>query len=93
MNFEKAQFDVRETLTEGEHRKLLAKRIEDAAHFLWEAHVGLVGNNFKEKPVLISYQEARVKTEEAMRFLTPVVKSLEEGERAFDASQINRNKR
>ena len=92
MTIEKVQFDVRETLTEGEHRKILAKRIEDVAHFLWEAHVGLVGNKFKEKLVVISYQEARVKTEEAMRFLAPIVKSLEEGEKAFDAT-IAGNKR
>lgn len=92
MTIEKAQFDVRETLTEGEHRKLLAKRIEDAAHFLWEAQNGLVGNKFKEKLVVISYQEARVKAEEAMRFLAPIVKSLEEGEKAFDAT-IAGNKR
>ena len=92
MTIEKAQFDVRETLTEAEHRKVISKRMEDATQLLYEAHIGLDGNKFRENPVLISYQEARVKTEEAMRFLAPIVKTLEEGEKAFDAT-IAGNKR
>lgn len=92
MTIEKVQLNVKETLTEAEHRKIIAKRIEDATHLLWEAHVGLVGNKFKEIPVLVSYQEARVKVEEVMRLLTPLVKSLEDGEKAFDVSKAG-NKR
>jgi hypothetical protein len=92
MVFEKVQLNVREILTEAEHRKVISKRMEDATQLLWEAHIGLVGNKFKENPGLISYEEAREKTEAAMRLLAPLVKSLEDGEKTFDASMAG-NKR
>lgn len=93
MTIEKVQHSVGEALNEQEHRKILSKRIENATQLLWEAHVGLIGNKFKENPVLISYEEAREKVETGMRLLAPLVKSLEEGERAFDASKVVGGKR
>lgn len=87
MSIEKVQYSVKETVDEQEHRKILSKRMEDITQLLWETHVGLVGSKLKENPVLISYEQARVTVEAAMRLLTPLIKSLEEGEKVFDASK------
>lgn len=93
MSTEKVQYSVGEALSEQEHRKILSKRIEDVSNLMYNTYSGLRGYSLSEKKDLISYKEARVNIEEIIRALTPLIKSLEEGERVFDASKVAGGKR
>ena len=93
MSIEKVQYSVRETLGEQEHRRIISKRIEDVSNLMYNTYSGLRGSSLLEKKDLISYEEAKGNIEEVIRLLTPLIKSLEEGERVFDASKVAGGKR
>lgn len=92
MTFEKMIPEVKETLTEAEHRKILAKRIEEASELLWRAHIGLNGNKFQTESALSSYENVLFNVNQAISLLPSIVRSLEEGQKAFGAPTVN-NKR
>jgi len=84
MIFEKMIPEVKETLTEHEHRKILAKRIDEVTELLWRAHIGLNGSVRKSENVLDTYENVLFNINQAINLLPSIVRSLEEGKKSFD---------
>lgn len=92
MIFEKMTPEVKESLTEAEHRKILAKRIDEVTELLWRAHIGLNGSALKSENVLDSYENVLFNFNKAISLLPSIAKSLEEGQKAFGTTTASNKK-